>query len=34
MARYTDASKDQVREAIDFAELVAARTGEIGRAHV
>src|SRR3954454_20232206 len=27
MARYTDASKDQVREAIDFVELVAQRTG-------
>ena len=27
MARYTDASKDQVREAIDFVELVQARTG-------
>src|SRR3954463_14606406 len=27
MARYTDESKDQVREAIDFVELVAARTG-------
>ena len=27
MARYTDASKDQVREAVDFVELVQARTG-------
>ena len=27
MARYTDESKDRVREAIDFVELVAARTG-------
>src|SRR3954447_3374245 len=27
VARYTDASKDQVREAIDFVELVAQRTG-------
>src|SRR4051812_11784598 len=27
MARYTDESKDRVREAVDFVELVAARTG-------
>lgn len=31
MPRYTDESKEKVRDAVDFAELVSARTGELRR---